>query len=325
MRLILHIGTAKTGTSSLQSALHANSGWLRRRGIYYPAPPDNRDGHHAVARALRDGAEGATTYLQKVRHEAEPSDSVLLSAEPFYRHIVDTDDTWSAIDYWDRRSEYVDRVREAFSDFEVEVVVYLRPHASAAESLYKEAAATGTFGGSFEEFLSDRRVFFDYSSQIDVWRHSFEQVTVRRYDHDVVSDFFTYVLGIEQPPVSAPRERTSFDPRLAYWILGMPTNERLLQRRFALDQGRFWLDESGSNTGFWRDGSQQEEFVLQFGGEYGPRYFGEKLTPRVRPTARLSETERIALTEAYDKWATWERFKLRARKTKQRALALFSP
>ena len=36
MRLILHAGTHKTGTTSIQKVLADNRDWLRERGLIYP-------------------------------------------------------------------------------------------------------------------------------------------------------------------------------------------------------------------------------------------------------------------------------------------------
>ena len=56
MRLILHAGAHKTGTSTIQRALFENRGWLRARGIFYPDPRPRFGSrfraHHALAHAL---------------------------------------------------------------------------------------------------------------------------------------------------------------------------------------------------------------------------------------------------------------------------------
>jgi hypothetical protein len=52
MRLIVHIGTAKTGTSTLQSTLNSNAQVLARAGILYPKPQFRRPNHNDVTRLL---------------------------------------------------------------------------------------------------------------------------------------------------------------------------------------------------------------------------------------------------------------------------------
>lgn len=57
-KLILHVGTHKTGTSALQSYLSENRRLLRRDEIYYPSLSKNieslRKTHHQIATAPSD-------------------------------------------------------------------------------------------------------------------------------------------------------------------------------------------------------------------------------------------------------------------------------
>jgi hypothetical protein len=52
MRLVLHVGHGKTGTSSVQATLRANADLLAANGICYPAP-EKRDGHSALLAMLK--------------------------------------------------------------------------------------------------------------------------------------------------------------------------------------------------------------------------------------------------------------------------------
>ena len=47
MKLVLHLGHGKTGTSSIQATLLANAELLAANGIAYPAP-EKRAGHSAL-------------------------------------------------------------------------------------------------------------------------------------------------------------------------------------------------------------------------------------------------------------------------------------
>jgi hypothetical protein len=57
MQLILHIGTAKTGTSTLQATLNSNAQVLARSGILYPKPKFRRPNHNDVTRLLHPEGE----------------------------------------------------------------------------------------------------------------------------------------------------------------------------------------------------------------------------------------------------------------------------
>ena len=53
MKVVLHIGPHKTGTTTIQRFLFANARALRKHGIFYPKPWDGRYKHDAVAYGLR--------------------------------------------------------------------------------------------------------------------------------------------------------------------------------------------------------------------------------------------------------------------------------
>ena len=57
MELYLHIGTEKTGTTTIQSFLAANRDLLKRNRILYPRAPGEQN-HRALAAAAQDCARG---------------------------------------------------------------------------------------------------------------------------------------------------------------------------------------------------------------------------------------------------------------------------
>lgn len=73
MRLIIHIGTPKAGSSSLQVALDANRSMLLKRGILYPAigrashHTDLASGLHVPGRLPADKDEGPTAQTSSER------------------------------------------------------------------------------------------------------------------------------------------------------------------------------------------------------------------------------------------------------------------
>ena len=94
-RLILHPGSPKTGTSSLQNYLYRNRADLRARGILYPetgipASKDIAKGHHEIALRLPDGTSGAKPELDDLLEAlarelaAAPCDTLILSSEALF-------------------------------------------------------------------------------------------------------------------------------------------------------------------------------------------------------------------------------------------------
>src|SRR5688572_23218702 len=172
-KLLLHVGSHKTGTTSIQDALAANRDWLEQNGIYYPNPKPfffrKTDAHHDLAHALAGGSARQLTGARRFRsHLLEASsqyDRILLSAEPFYRHVVSQTDNDRDIaaemdgemltedDLLRRRREYVARVAEYFEDFDVEIILFLRRPDNFVESLYKNAVVSTQYKGGFRKYI----------------------------------------------------------------------------------------------------------------------------------------------------------------------------
>lgn len=112
MRVILHIGAPKTGTSAIQYFLHQNRQRLQKYGFYYPQhnfDKNNVSGGHADfgAAISNDRYDDAQALVQRWLKEAvQASCDLLLSAEAMYR-----------------RPEIV---AELFKNHEIKVLAYFR-------------------------------------------------------------------------------------------------------------------------------------------------------------------------------------------------------
>ena len=68
MKLVLHIGTHKTGTTALQQFSHANRKLLAARGFHYATPPHGLQHSNLVANALTAGeSRSVQTFSQTTR------------------------------------------------------------------------------------------------------------------------------------------------------------------------------------------------------------------------------------------------------------------
>lgn len=92
MKLFIHAGLHKTGTSSFQSICSQNRTRLARFGIHYPCV-DQRIDHNTVMHKMQaKGPQSMTILLRKIL-EATPGNCnfVLLSGEDFENCIIDTE------------------------------------------------------------------------------------------------------------------------------------------------------------------------------------------------------------------------------------------
>ncbi len=218
---ILHIGTEKTGTTSLQNFLGVNRDALLQAGVFVPAslsPYDLAANHERLTTLalqddkLKDDLRVAaqirspeqvqahrTAVAQALREEVarlpanhQPHDTVLLlSNEHCQSRLVEI-------------AEVV-RLKTFLAEFveQVKIVVYLRPQHELAVSLYDQALKGGYADISILPEFSGRTAlwvsheYFDYNDLLQRWGEVFgrENIDVRIYaqpemlNGSVIDDF----------------------------------------------------------------------------------------------------------------------------------------
>lgn len=200
MRMILHIGTHKTGTTSIQKFCARNRQRLRTGGLWYPdydlIGREGHYAHHHLANAIaglptsRGGLEEAAAFFDAVRRQAGHGETVLISAEALWRHVTPpvalADNEFAAAgsedSYWDRRRNFVKRVAEFAGSDDVEVVAVLRRQDDCAESMFKERIKGTSFADSFDRYLEGFSHRFRYFDQLAVWADFFPSVRALVYD-----------------------------------------------------------------------------------------------------------------------------------------------
>jgi hypothetical protein len=269
MRAILHAGTHKTGTTSIQISLNHNRAWLHERGYVYPKPREGWHNHNYLAQEVALAARGDFDFRSRL--EPASRNTLILSAEEFWA-ITGCHDDWEEFarpDYWERRIEYLKRVRSALRHFE-EVLVFLcfRRQDEFAASLYATKILSGRFTGSFEEFRSRVRPLFDYRSQLEAFRAVFGDVRYISFDalrKDLVPAFCSWT-GIPVPPErTAERHYVTPDARLVQWVYkhrmtAEPKRVTKLRRSFAASQGASSVPLKGKAT-FWNSDRTRRSFL----------------------------------------------------------------
>lgn len=103
MRVILHIGSNKTGTTSLQGAFHGGRRALLQAGVLYPQPTDGGHTHAVLLQGLYHPAhiprlerqypkspQARVQFLETLRREVQASRPrvLVLSSEGFFRPLA---------------------------------------------------------------------------------------------------------------------------------------------------------------------------------------------------------------------------------------------
>ena len=236
-RLIVHAGTPKTGSTTLQILLGRQTDSLAARGVLVPRT--GRDeahvgAHQALARTLLEDDDGPAapdgSRALFAELDASPLATALVSSENF---------AWLAL-----APELSTRLYDGLAaiGYDVTILLYVRDQPGFAESAYAEFIKQG-FAWDVDAYLdavNDRttgldvngfRFCFDYASLADrfagVFGHA--NVVVRPFDPSaepktLLDDFSAVVGGGSGEPLLADDE-TLHNPRLTF--------VELLQRMYA--------------------------------------------------------------------------------------------
>ena len=204
-QLILHIGTEKTGTTSLQNDLYRNRAHLAAHGVGLLTHADQPNNRRVASYArLRPAHEGYDLALARMgtdwREQVQTAIRTDVQQLPAHIHtlIVTSEHLHSRV----VTVEEVQQVAQLFAGLfdRVRVVVYLRRQDKLAVSLYSTALRDGwTHTTPFpQKQPAAQDVYFDYEQLLSRWATVFgpDAMVVRRFERSdfvggtLQSDFF---------------------------------------------------------------------------------------------------------------------------------------
>lgn len=148
-RCILHVGSAKTGTSSIQLMLKKSRKRFLQHGILVPQTGQRTYGaHHRLAHDLAGLSEGSSDSVeQEFLREISRSSAhtVLMSSENF----------WPLLSVQHRAERLIDCLGAL--GFQIEVVVYVRNQPQYVNSSYVQNVKTWLYSGEFSDFAGRAR------------------------------------------------------------------------------------------------------------------------------------------------------------------------
>lgn len=196
-RLILHLGTPKTGTTSLQNALIGQEKPLTAQGICYLKIFRAAINHNRLIMQLSKGGKTAERVTTKLRRELDRIEEpvVLISTEIAYG-LKPT-------------LLLLDAIGESRLGA-AEILIYVRRQDLLLEAMAKQKLKSGHYTGTLEKFISNRKRVGRYMSYISDVQRRFPKIPIicRPYDRkelaggDIVSDFWQFV-DLPSPPVLA--------------------------------------------------------------------------------------------------------------------------
>jgi hypothetical protein len=184
MKLILHIGTEKTGTTSLQEFLYSNISALSGCGVYLSKSLggiNNRKISGFVA--MQDGGYWATRGISNLKQKHEHfrgftkafREEVSLAKEHHDHFIITCENIWRCV-RTDQEFTALKKLLDGLFD-EIIVTGYFRNPDDHFNSMYSTYARTsGTLGAS-DYYALNKNVFLDkfytYAAGAEMWRKHF--------------------------------------------------------------------------------------------------------------------------------------------------------
>ena len=214
-RLILHAGTPKTGTSSLQRYLGAHRRELADAGWWYPEPSDTPEPKHQALNSLlrRGDADALVRYVEAALLDMpDTAHTVMFTTEGIFNH------------WWDYGAEAKGLLRTLAALFDFELCVWFRPPEDFAAALYAQylrnprraAESMGNVYGrdiDFAAAMADPwfRGHLDYLGFYHEACALFGRTRVKpfAFEGDTVRTFLLHY-GLDGTPEATPRRNQSF-------------------------------------------------------------------------------------------------------------------
>ena len=209
----LHIGTEKTGTTTLQQFLFVNRDNLHKVNYFIPNSVGARNNRKIVSYAVSDDRwddyldeQGVHTLEQKQHFRDEflkefheemqkrlgKEDNILLSSEHFSSRLQSV--------------EEIQKIKELLSTYcdDFKIIIYLRDQRDMMPSTYSTILKCGynaTFDEIADKFLEGKSYYYDYAAILHNWIKVFgkDALIVRLFDKnhliksDLLSDFLTQI------------------------------------------------------------------------------------------------------------------------------------
>jgi hypothetical protein len=209
-KITIHIGTPKTGTTAIQSAIASHESWLDDQNICFVKAGRHRAAHNDLANAIRRGGPDHK-FREALEAEIEAE-----TAKNVDRELLFSSEIFVLIDPLTFKE-----AMGALAGHQLKIVVYLRRQDQYAEAFYKQRVKNGRNVVPFGVFLQSRvgRRITNYVRLLDQWKAAYPDATFvpRVYDRkrlmgqDIVADF-ARVLGVDPAGIAMAESERNISP-----------------------------------------------------------------------------------------------------------------
>ena len=208
--LILHIGTAKTGTTAIQTFLMKNIMQLKEKRIFIPQTPMiNKNGNHRWLQLIANNLDHKDDFSrsQKFKDKNDRQEKILFKENQFILECKNASKNFETcilssehFQFRLRKKEEIERLRDLLGKVfdNISIVIYIRDPLKTAVSLLSTMIKNGASPFSLPSSdQSDILHLCDHEKTINNWKNAFPEadLIVKRFEKkyleggDVVIDF----------------------------------------------------------------------------------------------------------------------------------------
>lgn len=225
MKLLLHIGSTKTGSSAIQKYCFKNRGVLLEHGIYYPNHGVKAAAHHLLAAALHPTARGLhksdfnALDVTKEEYFDQTAQKIMQTAKSHGAHTVllSSEYLWGAFG-----PEFYSHWNSAFSECEIKLTALLRRPDNWIQSSYMQAVKSGNkqeFENWYPTFRNRPTSGSNYFDVIHAWNNGFCRSGVILEDYNellkssnFIPAFLELITGVSSQNFPMFEQRTNPSP-----------------------------------------------------------------------------------------------------------------
>lgn len=199
MKLILHIGPYKTGTSAIQQTLKNSNNLLLSKGVYYPVPQTGGKNLNLIASLLYHDKTELSNLIFNIKSKAENLNchTTFISAETLWNIKTMYD--------WHNKKKNRSTEKQIITSFKnelskyflsIEIIYFDRNISELNNSLFNQLIKDVTdLSSSFLNFKIHFKEFFNYNIIINIWKSVFIDSDFHKYkyNNDVTKTVFDYL------------------------------------------------------------------------------------------------------------------------------------
>jgi hypothetical protein len=286
LNIIIHIGTEKTGTSSIQEFLHRNRKQLNKNGYYYLRSPGLRNHRKLAHLVMSSEKKDLFTIQNKIEeHNAralwkqKTVNAIYseLSSIPNTIHtvVVSSEHFHSRLTNELELKELKSLFEDVFDPCNFQIVCYLRRQDKLAVSLHSTRLKINYDSKRIFPDVTENNHYYNYEKMLSLWAKTFGQkcLNVRLFEknlfinRDLLEDFLSTVnIGFDERYIRTKEQNISLTSKQRFLMIEI-NRDKMIPFKFRQSIKRYILEDISDrykDRGFSVSAKSAKEFYFLF-------------------------------------------------------------